>query len=91
MKILQYEGQLPSNVRCVKGCGFGKRLITIETRGVTTQPQVDQIIGTADKHERLHKTHEVEVTFYVKPAMPYNQPPIARDMAQRLEEGRVPR
>ena len=66
MKILEYEGTLASRVRCVKGCGLGKRLDLIETNGTTTQEQVDRLIGKADKHERLHPKHKVEVTFYIK-------------------------
>lgn len=64
--ILKYEGELDSRVRCAKGCGFGKQLDSIETRGVTTQEQVDRLLGVADRHDRLHPRHEVEVTFYVK-------------------------
>ena len=66
MKILEYEGELASRVRCVKGCGLGKQLDLIETRGTTTQEQVDRLIGKAAQHERIHPKHEVEVTFYVK-------------------------
>lgn len=82
---LKYEGELASRVRCVKGCGLGKQLDIIETRGTTTQKQVDQLIGVADQHERLHPTHEIEVTFYIKPAVPDNELPIVRQMREKLE------
>lgn len=66
MKILEYEGDLASRVRCVKGCGFGKVLELIPTKGTTTQAQVDRLIGIAERHEQHFPTHEIEVIFYVK-------------------------
>jgi len=88
MKILKYEGELASRVRCTSGCGLGKQLDIIETQGTTTQEQVDRLIGAADKHERLHPTHEIEVTFYIKPLVLDNELPIVREMKERLEANR---
>lgn len=76
--ILRYEGELDSRVRCVKGCGLGKQLDSVPTKGTTTQEQVDRLIGVADQHERLHRSHEIEVTFYIKPLVPDNELPITR-------------
>lgn len=84
MKILEIEGDLASRVRCVKGCGHGKVLELIPTRGTTTQVQVDRLIHVAEYHEQHFPSHELEVTFYIKRTN--LEPvilPIEKDMAER--------
>lgn len=66
MKILELEGDLASRTRCVKGCGHGKVLELIPTRGTTTQAQVDKLIHVAEYHQQHFPSHELEVTFYIK-------------------------
>lgn len=64
MNILEYEGSLASRVRCVKGCGYGKMLDIVETRGEPSDEIIARLNGVAEHHEHYHPSHEIEVIIY---------------------------
>lgn len=64
MDVYEVEGKTPVNVRCVRGCGFGKRLASFDTQGLVSEGLENQLIDIAIRHEEKHPKHSTEVRLY---------------------------